>query len=172
MNIFFVDQDPTVAAQSLMDMHVNKMVTETAQILSNCYSLERLAEPDCIPNYKGEPRGHSYPHHPCCKWPQKSKANFDWVIKHGLALEEERLYRGMNPSFPAKFIRWCAENPPHFDNEELTPPSQSFGEWNHLQGDDPVEAYRRYYNIAKRQQATLRKTWTRRGAPSWWLNDE
>lgn len=170
MNIFFVDQDPVIAAKSLVDMHVNKMVTETAQILSNCYSLERLAEPDCPRNYSGNPRRHSYPHHPCCKWPQKSKANFDWTVAHGLALEEERLYRGMNPSFPAKFIKWCKDNPPHFNQAEMTEPAQAFGEANqHLRSKDPVEGYRLYYNVAKRAQETLKKVWTRRGAPYWWL---
>lgn len=169
MNIFFVDESPERAAQCLVDQHVNKMVTETAQVLSNCYSLERLAEPDVPLTQKGTSRKHSYPHHCCCKWVQEAYENFKWVVSHGLELEKERLYRGMNPNFSVGFIKWCANNEPVFNKTELTPPAQAFGEeWEHLRGDDPVEAYRRYYNVAKRQQATLKKVWTRRGAPNWW----
>ena len=173
MNVFFVDEDPKVAAQCLVDQHVNKMLSETAQILSNCYSLERLAEDDCPRTQKDTPRKHSYPHHPCCKWVQESFDNWWWVVKHGFSLEQERLYRGFNPGFAFRFIEWCSKNVPKFSKVDMTKPAQAFGvEWEYLRGDDPVEAYRRYYNVAKRQQPTLKKVWTRRGAPNWWYNNE
>ena len=169
MNIFFVDENPIQAAQCLVDQHVNKMVTETAQILSNCYSLEELAHPDCPCTATGNPRKHSYPHHPCCKWVQKSYHNFFWTLQHGLALEMERLYRGFNPSLSAEFIMWCADNKPKFKVSEMTPPAQAFGvEWEYLRQENTVEAYRSYYNVAKRAQPTLIKKWTVRGAPNWW----
>lgn len=169
MNIFFVDESPAVAAQCLVDAHCNKMVTEIAQILSNCYTLERLAEPDVPRTQKGTARKHSYPHHPCCKWVQESYDNWEWTVAHGLCLEMERLYRGFNPSFSVDFIKWCVKNRPAYQEKEMTPPAQAFGvEWECLRGDDPVEAYRRYYNVAKRKQSTLKKVWTRRGAPDWW----
>jgi hypothetical protein len=69
VNIFYVDKNPMLAAQALVDQHVNKQVSETAQELSNCYTLEQLADPSCPRTKKGTPRKHSYPHHPCCKWP-------------------------------------------------------------------------------------------------------
>ena len=168
MNVFFVDESPIRAAQSLVDQHVNKMVTETAQILSNCYTLEQLEK--APPTQSGNPRKHSYPHHPCCKWVQESYDNFEWVVTHGLGVDMERLYRGFNPSYSVEFIKWCSENRPSFPMEEMTPPAQAFGvEWEHLRQENTVEAYRSYYNVAKREQPTLKKVWTRRGAPNWWL---
>lgn len=171
MNVFFVDQDPIVAAQCLVDQHVNKMVTETAQILSNCYTLEELANPDCPRTQTGKVRKHSYPHHPCCKWATDAYENWEWVVKHGLALEKERLFRGFKPSYSVKFIQWSLENPPlqGWNRGKVSPPAQAFGEeFKFLSQPDPVEAYRSYYRIAKRKQTTLKKVWTRRGAPYWW----
>ena len=37
MNIFILDTDPVVAAQSQCDKHVVKMVTESAQMLSTAH---------------------------------------------------------------------------------------------------------------------------------------
>jgi len=37
MNIFMVDMDPIVAAQSLVDRHVVKMVLESSQLLSTAH---------------------------------------------------------------------------------------------------------------------------------------
>lgn len=39
MNLFYVDADPTVAAQSLGDKHVVKMILETAQMLSTAHRI-------------------------------------------------------------------------------------------------------------------------------------
>lgn len=171
MNIFFVDSDPILAARALVDQHCNKMVTETAQVLSNCYTIDRMAEDDC-PRTKTtqKPRKHSYPHHPCCKWIQRSINNFWWLIRHGNELENERHYRGYTePHYSHLFIQWCEENPPDLPQIEMTVPEQAFGDHNYLKQKNPVDGYRAYYNIAKREQKTLRKVWTKRGAPDWWL---
>ena len=37
MNIFFLDKDPVIAAQSQFDIHVNKMMIESAQLLSTAH---------------------------------------------------------------------------------------------------------------------------------------
>ena len=50
MNIFWLDNDPQIAAQMLADIHVGsknrggKMIVESAQMLGNCYSLEQLLD--------------------------------------------------------------------------------------------------------------------------------
>jgi hypothetical protein len=74
----------------------------------------------------------------------------------------------MNPHHSYRFIEWCGNNPPDIDVGEFTPPPQAFSQWEHLMGDDTVEAYRRYYNVAKWEQATLKKVWTKRKPPVWW----
>lgn len=168
MNIFFVDEDPVLAAQSLVDQHVNKMVTETAQVLSNGYTLDRLSKDDVPTTKSGRSRKHSYPHHGCCKWAVFSKENWLWVVNHGLALEDERIYRGMNPHFSAIFIRWCANNTPNFDRYSFSIPYLAMPEERRC--NDPVKSYRDYYNIEKYRQSTLKKKWTRRQPPKWWIH--
>ena len=169
MQIFYTDFDARNAARSLVDQHVNKQVAETAQILSNCYTLDEMRVADCPRTTTGTPRRHSYPHHPCCKWAQINLQNFYWLIAHGRYLEDERLYRGFNPHYSYRFIEWCAWNPPQQPNEPMTKPPQAFGKWGYLIDPvDPVAGYRRYYNIAKWQQETLKKVWTNRKPPEWW----
>lgn len=169
MNIFFVDKDPIKAAQCLVDAHCNKMVVESCQMLANCYDKKQLESDECPRTKSGNNRKYSYFNHPCSIWVRESIENFNWLLHHVSSLESERRWRGFNPHFCTSFITWCFNNPPTLPNIEMTPPAQAFGvEWEYLRGDNVVEAYRRYYNVAKRQQTTLKKVWTRRGAPDWW----
>ena len=39
MNLFILDQDPVVAAQSQCDIHVNKMIIESGQMLSTVHRM-------------------------------------------------------------------------------------------------------------------------------------
>ena len=39
MNIFVLDEDPTIAAQSQCDKHVVKMIVESAQMLSTAHRM-------------------------------------------------------------------------------------------------------------------------------------
>ena len=64
MNIFATDSNPIIAARNLCDKHINKMIVESAQMLANGFSLERLAQDDVPRNQKGEPRTHGYSKHP------------------------------------------------------------------------------------------------------------
>jgi hypothetical protein len=61
MNIFATDSNPIIAARNLCDKHINKMIVESAQMLANGFSLERLAQDDVPRNQKGQPRTHGYP---------------------------------------------------------------------------------------------------------------
>jgi len=83
MNIFFLDKDPVKAAQLQCDKHVVKMVLETAQMVSTAV------------RNQGHDVGYlsAYPKHPMTIWVNKSKNNFAWALKHGLALGEEYTHR-------------------------------------------------------------------------------
>jgi hypothetical protein len=98
MNIFRLDPDPVASARMLADIHTGsknrggKMIVEATQMLANCYTLDQL-------NYapktkKGEVRKYSYYNHPCSKWTRASLDNFHWLLRHGIAMVEEKLYRG------------------------------------------------------------------------------
>ena len=71
MNIFVVDKNPMRAARALCDIHVNKMIVESMQMLTTALKQSGLLAPDELPFRKdGITRysGNAHPHHPCTKW--------------------------------------------------------------------------------------------------------
>ena len=102
MNIFYVDEDPKLAAQALVDTHVVKMILESAQLLSTAHRVldgkvtfhgmnRRLALPDPLLDatlYK-----EAYVNHPCAVWVRKSVGNYDWLLLHFTWLCGEYTYR-------------------------------------------------------------------------------
>lgn len=68
MNIFILDENPEIAARSLVQCHLAKMTTEGAQILATAFSTEILSNPQCPKTKSGTSWKHSHFNHPCCKW--------------------------------------------------------------------------------------------------------
>ena len=168
MNIFYIDEDPTVAAQSLIDIHVNKMIVETAQLLANCYSLDKLK--DAPKTQTGNIRGYSHVNHPCTKWVKSSEDNFVWLVSHGLALCHEKIFRTSNEHFTYAFINWCANNIADLPDIGLTTPALAFNQYPEFQDySNPVESYRKYYTNCKRVDKNGKKIdiYTRRARPTW-----
>lgn len=168
MNIFFVDNNPEIAAESLIDIHVNKMIVETAQLLANCYSLKEL---EYAPRTQtGNIRGYSHINHPCTKWVKESSANFTWLVLHGLKLCREKIYRTDKEHFTYTFIDWCSQNPPMLPSLCLTTPALAFNQYPEFQDySNPVESYRKYYVNCKRIDKNGKKIdiYTRRARPTW-----
>ena len=83
MNIFLTDPCPRISAQNLDDKRVVKMVLETAQMLAAA----TLAH--------GVDIGYKKTHfnHPCTVWTRSGRQQFDWMIEHGLWLNDEFMYR-------------------------------------------------------------------------------
>lgn len=148
MNIFYVDHDPVIAAQSLCDKHVVKMVLETAQLLC-------LAMPAEISPYR-----HTHKNHPCAKWVVESTSNWNWLCTHGLALAKEYTYRYGREHKSEAVIRRTA----YYLESGRTPftiPPQCMPDEYKVR--DTVQAYRKYYREGKRGLLT----YTRREPPSW-----
>jgi hypothetical protein len=172
MNIFATDLNPVTAAKNLCDQHVNKMIVESGQMLSNAFDLDRLAEDDCPRNAMGNPRSHGYARHPCTLWACESKSNMLWLIQHALAMCMERQYRWSKDHFTKDFIMWCLEN----IEDSLAPDlaltdfavaiSQDAKAREHPVFDrmSTVDKYREYY---RRDKGFGR--WTKRKEP-YWLN--
>ena len=87
MNIFMVDRDPVVAAQSLPDRHIVKMPVETVQMLvSAC--LRHDIQPKVITKAGTHHKG-GYHKHPCTVWAGDTSQNALWLLQHGFALCHE-----------------------------------------------------------------------------------
>ena len=156
MNVFFVDDDPVVAAQSLHDKHVVKMILETAQILSTVCDRWGVWKPEL---YRP-----THPRHPSVLWAGDGIYNFRWLAEHGKALLEEYSYRysgrvhaSLDVLYRAAGIGETAGMPPIWSE-----PPQAMPDEFKVPGNSII-AYRRYYLGRKVEQSK----WTRRPAPTW-----
>lgn len=159
MNIFAVHEDPVVSAQMLCDRHVNKMILETAQMITavaHRYDYPTVYKP-------------GFKKHPCTIWAGDSIANWDWLIQHGIALNEEKKYRfGGKDHSSYDVIAWhyeCLHMPRQ--KYKLTPFAQAMPDV--CKDTNHVKAYRNYYlGYKQRFKDGKRPVWTKRDPPSWW----
>ena len=75
MNIFAFDKCPMRSALWLDDIRKNKMILESAQMLST--AVRALCPDTTLEVYKT-----AYLNHPCSKWARQSRANFQWLLHH------------------------------------------------------------------------------------------
>ena len=155
MNIFFTDEDPIKAAQSLCDKHVVKMVLESAQILCSVINV--------INNEQIAPYRTTHKNHPCVKWAMLSPQNFDWLHRHAMALCKEYTFRYDKRHKSQNVIEWCGNNRVTKLLSDFTSPAQAMpDEYKH---SNPVIAYRQYYIQDKMKNIDCR--WTKRKQPKW-----
>ena len=83
MNIFVVDIDPFIAAESLCDAHVIKMILESCQLLSTHDRLNGLT---------GDRYKSTHINHPCRK-SLSNNYNYIWLQYHLYGLCKEYTYR-------------------------------------------------------------------------------
>jgi hypothetical protein len=154
VNVFAVDRDPVRAARALCDRHVVKMTLETAQIL--CTVARTRFGQDA-------PYRPTHARHPCVEWAASRRANWDWLVRHGLALADEyrRRYGRVHPS-RAVIARLARRGPPPSPERRQRFP-QTMPE--QYRGRDPVAAYRRYYIGEKARFATWKLP---SRPPRWW----
>ena len=75
MNIFALDQCPMQSALWLDDIRKNKMILESAQMLST--AVRTLCPDTDLEVYRV-----AYLNHPCTIWARQSRANFRWLLSH------------------------------------------------------------------------------------------
>jgi hypothetical protein len=86
MNIFFLNEDPILAAQDLVDRHVVKMITESNQMLSTAHHLCPSSDYGSI---KDQIYKKTHANHPSAKWIRECSMNYSWTIIHTKALCKE-----------------------------------------------------------------------------------
>ena len=169
MNIFYLDNDPTLAAQAQCDKHVVKMILESAQLLCTTHHyFDSDPRPETHKHIKFYKKTHV--NHPCSIWTRKSLANYNWLAQHALALCSEYTYRYNKQHKSYDIIVLCSLfYPTDIDvNMWLTEPALAMPD--EYKSEDPVESYRRYYKECKRN--TIQMRWTKREPPKWWNTNE
>lgn len=162
MNIFVLDIDPSIAAKMMCDRHVSKMILETAQMLSSVadrYGYPTLYKP-------------THKKHPCTLWAGDSVENWNWLIEHGLSLEEEKIFRTGKGHKSADVIRWYVSKG-FGPNIESGLTSFALAMPDKYKCEDPVKSYRDYYLNEKQYfKDGRRPKWTKRNPPNWWVESK
>lgn len=156
MNIFYLDDDPKLAAKYHCNKHVVKMILETAQLLCSAYHMMLDTELE-IP-YK-----LTHKNHPSAQWVRESKSNFDWLCELGLELSLEYTRRYGKRHKTETVIEWCINNSNRLPFEQFkpTPIKLCMPDKCKINGD-PVQSYRNYYKEYKSDIVA----WD--SVPIWW----
>ena len=152
MNIFVLDYDPFVAAQYHADIHINKMVLESAQMLCSVMSKWGHETP-----YKP-----THANHPCTRWVGMSRSNAAWVcmLAEGLNREAQQRYKKHTDHKSWGVIRDMLPLLDTLPDYGLTPFALAMPE--EYKSDDAVQAYRNYYHSKPKMQ------WRHGFTPHWW----
>jgi len=160
MNIFAVDPDPVICAQTLDDLRLNKMILETAQMLSTfCreYHYKDQAILEYIPFYKS-----THKNHPCNIWISQDYDNYDWMYKYLRNLLDEFCHR-------RRKIHSCNDLFYYFPvpvTHKLYIP-KSFPNCTTYKDEPDVHKAYKLYLKDKWKNDIRPPTWTRRNPPGW-----
>jgi hypothetical protein len=159
MNIFFLDENPTLSAQYHVDKHVVKMILETAQLLCGVHHMTPQVTPQV-------PYKLSHKNHPCAIWARESLSNYLYLCEMGLELGKEYTYRYGKKHKSIEVIEWCIVNKPNIPDIGFTTPAKAMPD--EYKVDSVVESYRNYYMGAKISLAS----WKNREKPFWFGKKE
>ncbi|WP_247729339.1 hypothetical protein [Halovivax limisalsi] len=156
MNVFWLDEDPRLAARYHCDQHVNKMLLEAAQVLCTA-ARENGYERDFL--YRA-----THADHPVTRWATESRANWFELREHARALDAEFRERYDHEDHHASWDVIARIDPDAiaFPGTEPTPKPQAMPD-AYRDPDDPVAAYRAYYAGEKAEWAS----WEHTDEPPW-----
>ncbi len=166
MNIFFLDENPTLSAQYHVDKHVVKMILETAQLLCSVHHVTDQEPTKYRTSTVQVPYKLSHKNHPCSVWARQSLSNYLYLCELGLELGKEYTHRYGKRHKSIDVIEWCIVNKPNIPDIDFTQPAMAMPD--EYKTDSVVESYRNYYIGAKISLAS----WKNREKPFWFGKKE
>ena len=163
MQLFYLDHDPENIAKYHCDIHLNKQILETAQMLSTAHRIHDSKISKLV--YR-----KTHENHPTNVWIRSTKANYEFAYNVFDSLCCEYIERFLKIHLTCKkLLSILKEVPSGIADGSFTHPPQAINEvlFPGCRCEDTVEAYRKYY-IAKRKSwvGTRNKmTWTERSIP-------
>ena len=161
MNIFYLDENPVVAAKSQCDKHVVKMPLESAQML--CTAHRVLDNIDVLAGqslYKS-----THVNHPCSVWVRESNEHYMWLYEHFIALCQEYTNRyGKQHLCFTKFEKPLWYVPENISKIGFSEPPACMPEY--CKRSDSVTSYMVYYRYEKRAIAK----WDRLKNIPYWMD--
>lgn len=189
MNIFILDKNATVAASYLCTIHINKMLLESAQLLSACCNRLFNESKQIDGLYQS-----THLNRPNEVWLRESQANFKWLLEHGAIISSIYQQNKCKIHQSSKVIVRAAKYfdgnyyklPDEYKLEDCTLPYLVMTtEFNHLQKkygqpivrgknthyranswEDAVIAYREYYKAKQFKRGQM--TWYGNNKPEWY----
>jgi hypothetical protein len=160
MNIFYLHDNPKIAAQAMTDKHVVKMILESAQLLSTAHrfldgemfiqlskSGARLKKWN-HPNTEWDEKLYKSTHlnHPSGVWCRQTSANYFWLYEHFVELCEEYTRRYNRVHASETLLREILSNSPvNIPHAPRTPMLVAITDTVWHVKDNPLQSYRNYY---------------------------
>ena len=163
MNIFYLDDDPKLAAEYHCDKHVVKMILESAQMLSTAHHVLD-GEIGAIPN-KQHLYKSTHVNHPCNVWIRSNIQHYNWLYElfQYLCFEYTNRYNKVHLT-DTKLSNLLKDAPNNIPFRKLfEEPPQCMPEEYQVSGDT-VQAYRNYYMFEKSEFAV----WKLGNVPYWY----
>jgi hypothetical protein len=110
MNIFFTDSSPYNSARNLDTIRVNKMILESAQLLSTAINLSGGKA-----TYKT-----THANHPASIWCRQTRSNYMWLYRHFLGLMAQYKIRRGKTHACHKLIKELKEGVIYIPEGDLT----------------------------------------------------
>lgn len=157
MNIFVSDPSPVISARNLDDVRLNKMILESAQLLSTAMHVRGA---------KITPYKPTHINHPCSVWTRATKGNYQWLYQHFVALLSEFYRRRGKLHACHAFTHRLRLGVDHMPNGDL----QTFQNSSYYKSMTDVYSAYRFTLIDKWKNDTINgrlPTWNMRGKPLW-----
>jgi hypothetical protein len=178
MNIFAVDHDPVIAAQSLCDTHIVSQTKESAQMLSTAHRLLHGKKTKVYDDAKGKIMNRwvlpddldsiyhvAHPSHPCTLWTMQSKENYEWHYNHFFALANEFKFRYDKDHASFTKLGLLLKNVPVCRSTGLTPFALAMkSNPECMFNNDPIMSYQAFYKTKKDR---FKMEWRKREVPQW-----
>lgn len=133
MNIFYIQEDPILAAKDLCDQHILKMGIESAQMLCTAHWLTGNEAP-----YK-----KAHVNHPSTIWTRLSIQHYNWLVEHARGIFSEYTERYKKIHKTEAVLKWLDANRPKLPDQGFIPPPQCMPD--ELKNENTVKAYRDFY---------------------------
>jgi hypothetical protein len=159
MNIFVLDESPSVAAEYHMDVHVVKMILETAQMLSTAHRIL-----DHIPDGETALYKKTHVNHPCAVWARENSENYLWAFTLYLSLCDEYTYRfGKIHKTDRQLTEILCELPKNIPRS-TSKTKFALAMPEEFKYDDAIKSYRSYYQF--KANTLSRVSWKKRKIPN------
>lgn len=163
MNIFYLDDDTKLCAEYHHDVHLRKMITETAQMLSTAHHISG----ENNPVRKDEIYKPTHANHPSNLWVRDSQLHYVWLYNLFVNMHVEYEYRFDKEHASKKLLHPLIFVPRDLILVKRTPPPLCMPD--QYKSDNHVESYRKFYNAEKQfdKNGKFMANYTKREVPYW-----